>query len=116
MAKFFNDWDVEYPLQEMARDFEIDIEILNSINILVASYTYEHYNGSAFVLFEQDGVLYEVNGSHCSCYGLEDQWEPEEVNLDELEQRFSRKDSYYYEPWYNEVLEVIKEVRELLGK
>ncbi len=45
--------------------------------ILLASYTYEDYSGDAFVLCKKDGVLYEVNGSHCSCYGLEGQWAPE---------------------------------------
>ena len=54
--------------------------------ILFATYTYENYEGSAWVLFynEEDGKLYEVNGSHCSCYGLEGQWEPEETTLDAL--------------------------------
>ena len=39
------------------------------------------------MLFEQNGKLYEVHGSHCSWYGLEEQWEPEEVDLVELENR-----------------------------
>ena len=55
--------------------------------ILFASYTYEGYEGSAWVLFTNQGKLYEVNGSHCSCNGLEGQWEPEEVNLVELRNR-----------------------------
>lgn len=57
------------------------------INILFASYHYMNYEGDAWVLFEKDGVLYEVNGGHCSCYGLEGQWEPDEVSLNELEHR-----------------------------
>jgi len=63
------------------------IEKYKDINILFASYEYENYSGDAWVLFEQDGKLYEVNGSHCSCYGLEGQWEPEQVSLKELEHR-----------------------------
>ena len=55
--------------------------------ILFASYGYANYSGDAWVLFEKDGELYEVNGSHCSCYGLEGQWEPEEVVLEELKHR-----------------------------
>jgi len=58
-------------------------------NVLFAEYTYEDYEGYAFVLFEKDGKLYEVHGSHCSCYGLENQWEPEEVCLPELVNRVS---------------------------
>lgn len=48
--------------------------------IIYAAYgTEEAYSGSAFVVFERDGVLYEVHGGHCSCHGLEGQWEPEET-------------------------------------
>jgi hypothetical protein len=57
--------------------------------ILLASYEYEDYSGDAFVLFERNGVLYEVHGGHCSCYGLEDQWEPEETTWEALALRES---------------------------
>lgn len=57
------------------------------INILFASYGYENYSGDAWVLLEKDSKLYEVHGSHCSCYGLENQWKEEEVVLKELENR-----------------------------
>jgi len=33
------------------------------------------------VLFKRGGKLYDVNGSHCSCFGLEDQWLPEETTV-----------------------------------
>jgi hypothetical protein len=56
-------------------------------NVLFASYGYQDYSGDAWVLFEKDGQLYEVNGGHCSCYGLEGQWEPETVTLEALEHR-----------------------------
>jgi hypothetical protein len=58
-----------------------------NIKILFASYSYENYSGDAFVLFEQNGELFETNGSHCSCYGLEGQLEAESVVLKELENR-----------------------------
>ena len=61
----------------------------NDIKILFASYSYENYSGDAFVLFSKDGELFEVNGSHCSCYGLEYQWSPEPVVLKELEHRLT---------------------------
>lgn len=56
-------------------------------NVIYADYDCPPYEGYAYVLFEQDGKLYEVHGSHCSCYGLEDQWGPEEVCLPELANR-----------------------------
>src|SRR5690625_4483265 len=63
------------------------IERYKNINILFASYGQANYSGDAWVLFERDGKLFEVGGGHCSCYGLEGQWEEEEVLLKELENR-----------------------------
>lgn len=69
-----------------------------TVNILFASYGCENYSGDAWVLFEQNGNLYEINAGHCSCYGLENQWEPEEVILEELHNRLQKgtfgEDSY----------------------
>lgn len=64
----------------------------DDIDILLASYTYEYYSGYAFVLFRDkaNGNLYEVNGSHCSCYGLEGQWSPEETTVQVLRHRLER--------------------------
>ena len=42
------------------------------------------YSGEAFLLFRKDGEYYTVNGSHCSCYGLEGQWSPVRVTIDYL--------------------------------
>lgn len=65
---------------------------LDGAEILVASYMNEGYSGSAFVLYRKDGKLYEVNGSHCSCYGLEGQWGPEETTATVLKMRGWRDD------------------------
>lgn len=69
------------------------------ISILFAVYSTPSYEGYAWVLFEQHGKLFEVNGSHCSCYGLEDQWEPEEIDLKELEHRLV--EGYFGESSYS---------------
>lgn len=63
--------------------------LADNVNILFAWYEYEDYSGYAEVIFEQDGVLYEVSGSHCSCYGLEGQWEPQTVELKEIQHRLT---------------------------
>lgn len=73
------DWIVE--------DFEIDISELNGATILFARYWGCSWDGTAFVLFLRDGKLYEVNANHCSCFGLEGQWEPEEAYIAELRHR-----------------------------
>jgi hypothetical protein len=69
ISKQFSDYNAKVP-PELVKDSEV----------LFASYNTPPYEGYAFVLFERDGKLYEVNGSHCSCYGLEDQWQPEETS------------------------------------
>lgn len=57
------------------------------VNIILATYEAEGYEGYAYVLFEKNGKLYEVIGSHCSCYGLEGQWSPDKVDFEELKHR-----------------------------
>src|SRR5690348_13901860 len=73
----------------MLDDFQIDEAALDGATVLLASYTYRNYEGSAFVLFERAGMLYQVNGGHCSCFGLEGQWEPEETSLAALAREFT---------------------------
>lgn len=77
--KYFGNWSCK---EDVARDFRVEVEALKDINVLLAWYGDGDYCGSAFVLYEKDGQLYEVHGGHCSCYGLEDQWEPEETSVE----------------------------------
>lgn len=67
--------------EDLEREFNITVD---NENILIAVYDCPPYQGYAFVLFEKDGQLYEVNASHCSCYDLSGQWEPEETNYEYL--------------------------------
>lgn len=76
-------------IEGLKADFDIKDDALGGCRILLASYTYEDYGGDAFVLFERDGKLFEVNGGHCSCYGLEGQWEPEETTIEALMHRLN---------------------------
>lgn len=61
------------------------IELADDVEILFASYEEEGYEGRAFVLFRQQDMLFEVNAYHCSCMGLEGQWDPEETSPAALE-------------------------------
>lgn len=90
--------NVSYWLEKKAKMTDA-IERYKEINILFASYGQANYSGDAWVLFEKDGKLFEVNGGHCSCYGLEGQWdEKEEVLLEELENRLL-KGSFGEDDW-----------------
>ena len=84
-------WDDDFV---PADDFPTDDEIL------LAWYEYENCSGDAFVIFERDGKVFEVNGGHCSCYGLEDQWAPEETSWAAL----AKKDFYRQPTEMNEAL------------
>jgi len=81
---FLGDFEDE---QDVINSFEETQDVLNGAYILLAHYEVDGYEGSAFVLFERDGKFYEVNGGHCSCNGLEGQWEPEETSANELVHR-----------------------------
>jgi hypothetical protein len=48
--------------------------------ILFAAYEQAEYDGHSVVLFERNNILYLVEASHCSCYGLEGLFKPEEVD------------------------------------
>jgi hypothetical protein len=62
-------------------DFPTDDEIL------FASYGGRACEGDATVIFERGGKLFEVHGTHCSCFGLEDGWQPEETSWAALAMR-----------------------------
>lgn len=97
MAVFVGEF---HTVEDITEAFHISPDALKGAPILFASYLKEYYDGSAFVLFEWDGKLYEVNGSHCSCDGLEDQWEPEETSVAAVRMR----------PYSGEVRERLHEV------
>lgn len=52
--------------------------------VIFAEYDAEDYFGSAFVIYRNGDDYFTVYGSHCSCYGLEDQWDPEKYTLEQL--------------------------------
>jgi hypothetical protein len=52
--------------------------------VVHAQYDYVDYDGSAIVIYMHDGMFHYVSGGHCSCYGLEGQWEPEAMTAQAL--------------------------------
>ena len=88
-STFLDDFNTENPLATMAKEFDVPITIFQGCDFIVAQYSYANYEGHSFCLFEKDGVLYENYGGHCSCYGLEGQWEPQETSKEALQLRFN---------------------------
>lgn len=62
------------------------------IQILYAIYNTGNWEGDATVIYYRKSTkkYYEAYGSHCSCYGLENQWSGnEEIVAEELVKRIS---------------------------
>jgi hypothetical protein len=91
VGRDWGNWDWESGKDAIPENFPTDDEIL------FASYGGGAYDGDAFVLFERAGTLYEASGSHCSCYGLEGQWKPDETTWEALAMRQrSKGEEYFY--------------------
>jgi len=58
------------------------VDLPSDEQILFASYGEQAYEGDALVVFlDGNGQLLSVEASHCSCYGLEGQWDPKPTTL-----------------------------------
>ena len=95
MQVFFDQFD---KVEDVLSEFSITKEDLKGCDVVFAYYTCESYSGDALVILRDphSGVFYEVNGGHCSCYGLEGQWDMEETTLDVMLQRST--------PFFDEVV------------
>lgn len=77
--------------EDIIAQFSAPDDALQGATVLLALYQYEDYSGDAIVIYEKDGKLFEVNGGHCSCNGLEGQWKPEETSWEALAIRPQRE-------------------------
>ena len=65
----FEDW------ASIASEFSVDIG--PEPELVYAVYSMPPYEGYAEIIFRRNGEWFLASGGHCSCYGLEGQWEPE---------------------------------------
>lgn len=70
----FSDW------QDVISEFDIDATEPKHV---FASYDIDGYEGDAFVVFSNGDGWKFVTGSHCSCYGMEGQWDEEDFYLED---------------------------------
>ncbi len=83
-------------------------DALDGATAVFAVYETDGNGGQAIVLFVRAGKLYGVFASHCSCYGLEDQWQPELItNADAMREWAYMTDDAVN--WAGEVLGELKE-------
>jgi hypothetical protein len=79
----FENWD------DVMSSFDVDKKDRFKPEIVYkACYDRDGYEGSATVAYRKNKKYYLVKASHCSCYGLEGQWDPEEIETKQLLMRF----------------------------
>jgi hypothetical protein len=75
MAAYFGDFENWADVQ---RSFEMQDP--EPDEVFYADYDQPPYEGYAFVAFRRGDKYFTAHGSHCSCYGLEGQWAPEQYD------------------------------------
>ena len=75
--------------QKISSDYSIELHDpkLDEFEILLAYQEDESYESQSWFLLQDraSGDLYELHGSHCSCYGYEGQWTPEKTTIPYLQ-------------------------------
>lgn len=82
----------------------IPVKMPETLHIFFSHYKYEDYSGSGYLwgYNEETDTFFYNSGSHCSCYGLEGQWDMEDHTYEEMVAVIERQiaennpDSYYY--------------------
>lgn len=68
-------------LSHMANQFQVPLSTFDGHRVIAGYMESGGYDGKAWILIEKEGQLYENYSSHCSCYGHEDQWNPEKTDI-----------------------------------
>lgn len=79
----------------LVKEYEADPNILEDLEILIGYESVGDWgcdSSSFFLLKDKDGNLYEMHGSHCSCYGFEGQFDLEKTTVEAL--KFRINESY----------------------
>ncbi len=98
----------QYGEKEYYEDEEKDENLFNQLKEYDVLIAYESVgswgcDSSSFFLLRKksSGRLFEVNGSHCSCYGFENQFKPTPVNKIELKNRAKEEYGLFYPGGYD---------------
>lgn len=85
----------------LIREYEANSDVLNDLDIVIGYESVGSWgcdSSSFFLLKDKDGKLFEVHGSHCSCYGFEGQFTLEETSVDAL--KFRMKEGKFGSVFY----------------
>lgn len=105
---WFESWE------DVLRHFEVEAGSVVPDQVYLAAYDESEagYDGYADVVYRIGDRYFRVQASHCSCYGLEGQWEPEEYSREEFLGALER-DMHF---WCGESAEVREELRKLISE
>ena len=89
--------------EEIASNFKIGINEIEKFNVLIWSYGSSGWDGDAILILEDKETeeLFEVHGSHCSCYGLEGQFDLEPTTAEEIKFRLDNNPTYGQDGTYD---------------
>lgn len=93
---------------DVFNSFQVDEKDRHGKVIIFAAYDCPDYEGYATVVFIEKGKLYVVTGSHCSCNGLEDQWDPDEMPVVALKKLATGEDYFYHHNEFKDLLEKLE--------
>lgn len=105
---------------DVYRDFQEyydkdDVTLPSNLRLLYAEYEYGDWQGEAYVLgYNLDsGKFFEIHANHCSCYGLEGQWDEEYFeDFDQLRETIIHR--FKMNPGYGYWVASCRDVREFL--
>ena len=85
----------------LVSSYEADSKLVDDLDIVIGYESVGAWgcdSSSFFLLKDKAGKLFEVHGSHCSCYGFEGQFVLEETSVEAL--KFRVKESRYGSVFY----------------
>jgi hypothetical protein len=85
----------------LVNEYTADPDVVDGLEVLIGYESVGDWgcdSSSFFLLRDKDGNLFEVHGSHCSCYGFEDQFTLEPTTIEAL--KFRINESYNHSVFY----------------
>lgn len=77
-------------LDNICKEFRIERSELDEYEVLFAQYGIDGWEGTSILFLTKEGKLFINDASHCSCYGLEGQFDPSETTKEAMMLQLTR--------------------------
>lgn len=94
-------------LDDLCKNYQIEREHIDLYEVLFAEYQCGSWEGCSIILLKRGNDFFVVQASHCSCYGLEGQFEPMPTNKEALYLEYKGKFNFACGEW-KDYLEFLK--------